>query len=688
MMRAFNGMGRRYLYSGWAFFIPYLATYLLYYLTKWPVNPVGHVQIGGSSAQLAPTTWIPCLLHVYWALHALHIILVGITVYRWWASRSTRSNFGHPSTQPAPLGCVLVRVAPWALLALIFYIPGVYLEWPSDLWEHLRRINEWRALETVGAHSSWSKSAYFIPYSLLGRSIGLPQLFWLNFYYTGISLLLCWQYYRLSIACGLNNRASMVFVIVQALLFGNSTFSFYRYYGISSSIYAQLGAIALIRIALEFASFDTFFFVKNQARRIKYKGAPASSPTRYAEENPEHWRPSPNLRPTFWHTPSIIAFLLSSGCLATLTTFNHVQGLGLIIIGVAAVTIWRLIEWKRTARWWLLGGLLITNILFLWLYNRHPIIENYRTEGWLNVWYGFNILDFGNPAADRLQQIIGCVGVLNLACAILLIAENSFVAIISILPIIGLLSPCLSIPLTQMLAPHYESGAGITTFQRFSFVIPLGLAGIAAYGKIYERYIKNARSTAILALLGFATTLLSLNLAVLLSASKPFYNRLWHTISITESDLKIGSSLKTNNSIARIRNLPAARLITPTGYGFALEFSAVPNIYIMENRTIHSSLPPASRTTRLIRGISVGPNDSISTALIAPKTNQLTSWRSLAAQLSTHWYPQEVPLQCAGTQELEETARLRGYQLISDEDLRSYLFKSPQRDQLNSRNPR
>jgi hypothetical protein len=29
---------RRYFYSGWAFLIPYLAAYLLYYVTNWPVN--------------------------------------------------------------------------------------------------------------------------------------------------------------------------------------------------------------------------------------------------------------------------------------------------------------------------------------------------------------------------------------------------------------------------------------------------------------------------------------------------------------------------------------------------------------------------------------------------------------------------------------------------------------------------
>ena len=77
---------------------------------------------------------------------------------------------------------------------------------------HLRRINEWHICQTVGDRSTWVKSSYFLAYSLLGWAFGLQQLFWLDFYYTCICLLLCWQYYRLARAVGLGERASLVFV--------------------------------------------------------------------------------------------------------------------------------------------------------------------------------------------------------------------------------------------------------------------------------------------------------------------------------------------------------------------------------------------------------------------------------------------------------------------------------------------
>ena len=81
---------RRYFYSGWAFLMPYLVVYLLYYVTKWPVNPAG-ASTASTDASLSSTlthshSFIPCLLHVYWALHAIHAILAGFALWSWWAN--------------------------------------------------------------------------------------------------------------------------------------------------------------------------------------------------------------------------------------------------------------------------------------------------------------------------------------------------------------------------------------------------------------------------------------------------------------------------------------------------------------------------------------------------------------------------------------------------------------------------
>ena len=70
---------RRYFHSGWAFLIPYLAAYLLYWWLKWPVNPPSADHPFPASG-LQP----PCLLHVYWALHAINVVLAAVAIVSWW----------------------------------------------------------------------------------------------------------------------------------------------------------------------------------------------------------------------------------------------------------------------------------------------------------------------------------------------------------------------------------------------------------------------------------------------------------------------------------------------------------------------------------------------------------------------------------------------------------------------------
>lgn len=104
----FGAMLQNYFRSGWAFLIPYLAAYLLYAWLRWPVNPVaaGSSTVGGgqlavsaigalpstvppstgtpSTAHSLLSTGVPCLLHVYWFLHALHLVLGALALRAWW----------------------------------------------------------------------------------------------------------------------------------------------------------------------------------------------------------------------------------------------------------------------------------------------------------------------------------------------------------------------------------------------------------------------------------------------------------------------------------------------------------------------------------------------------------------------------------------------------------------------------
>jgi hypothetical protein len=549
---------RRYFASGWAFLIPYLAVYLLYYATDWPVNPASDSESGE-----IPASAVPSLLHVYWALHALHVALallasasakmeegmvkgeknapggdnlghalhhqqlramrselLATTIRRFRSLLPLHSSiFRRPFTlHPSPF--TLQSSLFWLLLALIFYIPGVYLEWPSDPWEHLRRINEWHATATVGGHSCWYKSAYFIPYSLLSWATGLRQLFWLDFYYTGICLLLCWQYYRLARACGLGERASMIFVLTQAILFGNNIFSFYRYYGISSSIYAQIGAVAITRIALEFATRGT------------------------SQEQHSGWPASENIRArAFWHWPTLLkAILPAIACLVPFVAFNHQQGIGIAALGVLAILIWRTIEWRRSALWWLIAGTLIFNALFLWLYPKPPVIEIYRTNGALNAWYGFNIFDFTHPIGDRMLQIVSAFGLVNILAALLLLRRNHVSAWLTITPLIVLSLPCISIPLATALSRNGENVNYIITFQRMIFAIPIGLALV--------HRVKTAPE--------MARPLIAMTICIPTVISPPpappFYNRIWNTLSTPPRDLSLRDNISIYSSLPQESN--------------------------------------------------------------------------------------------------------------------------------------
>ncbi len=157
--------------------MPYLFFYLLYYWRKWPVNPLPPDNLG-------PGNHLPPLLHVYWTLHVIHVVLglLALRAGRQSLAPSTLNPALSPSNGPQPsvfrpltsaLWPLASDLLPWLLLALIFYIPGAYLEWPSDPWEHYARTNEWSRYLYIGSHSAGYKSGYFISTACLVGSARL-----------------------------------------------------------------------------------------------------------------------------------------------------------------------------------------------------------------------------------------------------------------------------------------------------------------------------------------------------------------------------------------------------------------------------------------------------------------------------------------------------------------------------------
>ena len=650
-----------YFRSGWAFLIPYLAAYLLYAWLKWPVNPVAAGSSPVDGGQLAvsaigalPSTGVPCLLHVYWFLHALHLVLGALALRAWWResgatvtgatddSESVSNRAAPPllstvslsDNRPPSAMDRLWAAMPWLLLALLFYIPGVYLEWPSDPWEHLRRINEWRVLDTVAAHSTWMKSSYFIPYSLLSWCVGLRQIFWLDFYYTGICLLLCWQYYRLARACDLGERASMMFVLLQALLFGNNIFSFYRYYGISSSIYAQLGAVALTRIVLEAAkspqlSLRFFFSVPPLISRLTVLRQP----------------------------PTVYGLLLTGVPLLSLTAFNHVQGLGIAGLGIAAVVVWWLIEWRRSTLGWLALAAVGLSVATIFWFPRNPALdEGYRPQGWLTAWYGFNLFTPSSPAFDRAIAILGWTGLANLAAGLWIIGRNHVAGWLTLLPLLALCTPFITLPLITILTRKNPSDIMII-FNRTLFAIPVGLA-FAVVGEQTFSVLRTSITHRVHIISGIQfTVLIAIIVAIVaVPADAPNYNRTSNSLTITPSDLRMQRIVAESTKLDIIKNFtPDPPLLTATrGIGFVLRAAGRRDLSnFIGNRLIIPPLIPSDDRGNLIESIADSINRKQHTKLILPDASILTSRSSTSGYLSGHWNSHQVALEYIAGPELE-----------------------------------
>ena len=669
---------RNYFRSGWAFLIPYLAVYLLYAWLKWPVNPVD----GGR------WTVIPCLLHVYWAFHAIHVVLVAIALRAWWRNSGAtvteatddgntttdcaappQPATGHrlPSTVLRPLDTVY-RLLPWVFLALLFYIPGVYLEWPADPWEHLRRINEWHVHDLVMQHSSWMKSSYFIPYSLLSWATGLRQIFWLDFYYTGICLLLCWQYYRLARACNLGERASMVFVILQALLFGNNIFSFYRYYGISSSIYAQLGAVALTRIAIEALRPR-----EGQGARSKEQGADHVATPAVGSLPAIGSATAGSLLSVLWRPLGAMLLLVA------FTAFNHVQGLGIAGLGIAAVIVWRLVEWRRSMIWWLpMIGVLTACAACAWL-PRHPLLDKvYQPAGWLNYWYGFNLLWPLSPAFERAYMILGWAGLFNLTLAVVLAARGQVAGWLAIVPILALLHPAVAIPLCNFLA--VDGPDNIIIFHRLLFSIPTTLPVIAFIAKYAERTsaphvkasnIKSSLSFPYFRTTGFSGRLIWVIAAIcLLSLVVPSRSRLWHSLYQVPDDLAMRRDLEDTHQFvsAKIRSQQYLLLgSTCLSFIYGTQDSQLSPYSPYEPPRLYRHPVARAPTDDLwvIERYIVTHSKQRPLLILVPNPTVLSSTNSIAATLSNQWLPQETALAFAGTAQLRSVAEHHGLSITA-----------------------
>lgn len=622
----------RYFRSGWAFFIPYLATYLLYAWLDWPVNPAGATGPHLSFPNAQPGTLFgpPCLLHMYWILHGGHLLLGSFALVVWWQApvgNAPPAISGGVNLGPQDLK-ILARlwpIAPWVLLGLVFFVPGVYLEFPGDVWEHYLRINDWSMCPDVGSYTGWHKSAYFIAYSLV---VGLPavrQLFWLDFYYTVMCLLVCWQYYLLMREARLSHRAALIFVLFQALLLGNSLFSFYRYYGLASTAPAQLAALASIRIGL---SWLTELGTGRLCGRL---------------------------------SGSILQALACLALLMTLMAFNHPQALGLALLGLMAVVVWQVGEWKRAALLWLAAGVVLASFAIVCYWPIDPVVRDvYRSTGWMTPWYGFNLVFPHSPAAQRSIQLLGAVGLLNLAAGAWLLRRNHLAGWLTLTPVLALLCPLFAIPFATLLSK--TSIEYVVVAPRMLLGIPTGMTLVVvcqeALARLESSLLSDSRKRTFIC---YAAVVACMAAFLIIPANAPYYNRCWQALARTPADLTLQGAIAdfSRPELARFRLPDAPHFLTTNGLGFAARAAGFQTVTFSDRVISYPDIRPPSAEAEPRFSFLANPR-SRDTAVYAPSVLALHSAHSLAGFLSGHWWAQEVALGHAASPETAAFALRQG----------------------------
>ncbi len=681
-----------YFRSGWAFLIPYLTAYLLYLLFHWPVNPPrgGHYSLG---ALLLP----PSLLDIYWVLHGVNVILAAVAGVAWWRGRppagpatqnpgrstvprsgggpgaaaDPRDRLGNsPRTSALPA----LTLIPWVLLGLLFWIPGVFLEYPSDPWEHYRRINEWSALSYIGDFTSLGKFSYFLLYSLVGW-IAPPtrQLAGLELCFTGCCLLLGWQYYRLARTVGLGERTAFVFVVIQALTAGNNVFGFDRYYGISSSIMAQIGAVGLVRIALEIAHRV------GGSTATEPDGGPATAAPAFAAGR--------NLVDPLSRLIRAAGSILA---LVVLIAFNHIQGLGIAGMGLGAVVVWRLINWRRAMIWWLAGAAIVLSVVTVLWWPRNPVLDAlYRPQGWLTAWYGFNLLSPHSPSFDRAVQILGIWAVFDLAAGLLLLRHNHVAGWLTLFPLVALVLPCVAIPFANSLLSHE---ANLLTFHRLLLAIPGGLAMVCAGRHLSGRWPaappartsgvglhpdRGSRGTFLASWFAgpnrFWVLLASLAALAAVPATDPYYNRLWGALVVPPDDLTMRGILDRAGwySAAAPRGAAAVPVFATPGVSMVADATGVHDVPFSD-RPIGK--PVVSQRADLLEYVRGAVRVRRAATLLVPLPAALSTPASWSGRLSGHWLPQEVAMAYAAAPEIDAVARELGGKAMGTDFARWYRF--------------
>lgn len=476
----FKDLLSSYFGSGWLFFLPYLALYLAF----WAFNAPVHL-----------------LLKVFYILHILHIVGLGYFIYSKFRFINLKDLFF------------------WAAIFSLFFNVGAYLEFPSDPWTHLFRIFQWENINQIHEANSNYKFAYFFGFSILGQLDPTNHKFGLDGYHTFWAILTTIQFYKLALNTIKGKAWSKLATTCVLVMLGNSSFSFFSYYGISSTMLSMIAFLA---------GLNTLVLWQNR-------------------------------KPNY----NIFLILLA----LTLGIFNHPQSFLLFLTCGTGV----LFHFIIAKHGWLsffkvIGiGSIITSILF-YLIIQLPICDDFRkllnpyilSSEWFYYWGGFKLFSFNpeiNNASGRCMQILGWYGILNCLASFYLIQKNHILGWISLFPILFLLYP----PFAQTLAFILLEYKVLIVFQRILLGIPLSFSIILILKNLTEFKFPKVSETLIIPFLFICHLFFSIN-------PKPqYFGRFFNIFERPNRDSSFEKVFETTNRIKqRISHFPKFKILSDT----------------------------------------------------------------------------------------------------------------------------
>ncbi|NEP55967.1 MAG: hypothetical protein F6K31_02945 [Symploca sp. SIO2G7] len=381
--------------DGWFFFVPYLLLYLYFKYDNLPTATLHNIFI---------------------VLHIINLVLFFFYLYK------------NKNRQQIKLTEILF----WVFIAILFLQPGAYLEFPSDPWEHFRRIFSWSAYSLIEDNPINNKFTYFWGWTLMSQVQPLYRRIALDIYSAFWQLLLAYQFYLLALRLGFDKSWAKIQVVATIFLFGTNLFSFYRYYALSSTPLAYIAYLRSLIILINARNGD-----KKQ-----------------------------------------LAYLLP---LVLIMYYNHIQELLLLLISGFALVLDYLTDSKKQIKILCITvaiAMPIALILGAYMVSNPQLLPE-PASGRLSLphissWGSFRIWDTKLPYFET----IAVHGLISLLLAVAWFAKHKTIALLTLTPYLLMLFPPFVLSFVVAMASGYSSNYGtyrvIYAFPT-SFILVFGL---------------------------------------------------------------------------------------------------------------------------------------------------------------------------------------------------------------------